>query len=180
MNFGIKSVTKLTRYPKYRMPRETVYQTLQYLWRKMTAHKEKWLCFAWILSVLSIVFYCAGFLRVELELNEQMKRINLLSESVEETELLANVLDLVVMARKITPGKFSHYVGRIKNQITLTKTEPLLLFYQKGPLDWITFIKCRAKARKTSRRQVVKHVDVLTESSSRHRAERSIKEPPNL
>ena len=74
----------------------------------MTAHKQKWPCFTWILSVLSIVFYCAGFLRVELELNEQMKRINLLSESVEETELLANILDLVVMARKITPGKFSH------------------------------------------------------------------------
>ena len=74
----------------------------------MTAHKQKWPCFAWILSVLSIVCYCAGFLRVELELNEQMKRINLLSESVEETELLANILDLVVIARKITPGKFSH------------------------------------------------------------------------
>lgn len=74
----------------------------------MTAHKQKWPCFAWILSVLSIAFYCAGFLRVELELNEQMKRINLLSESVEETELLANILDLVVIARKITPGKFSH------------------------------------------------------------------------
>ena len=74
----------------------------------MTAHKQKWPCFTWILSVLSIVFYCAGFLRVELELNEQMKRINLLSESVEETELLANILDPVVMARKITPGKFSH------------------------------------------------------------------------
>ena len=183
MNFGIKTVTKLARFPKYRISRETVYETLQllqYLWRKMTAHKQKWPCFAWILSVLLIVFYCAGFLRVELELNEQMKRINLLSESVEETELLANVNDLVVMARKITPGKFSHYVGRIKNQIALTKTEPLLSFYQKGPLVWITFIKCRAKASKTSRRQVVKHVDVLTESSSRHRAERSIKEPPNL
>ena len=74
----------------------------------MTAHKQKCPCFTWILSVLSIVFYCAGFLRVELELNEQMKTINLLSESVEETELLANILDLVVMARKITPGKFSH------------------------------------------------------------------------
>ena len=74
----------------------------------MTVHKQKWPCFTWILSVLSIVFYCAGFLRVELELNEQMKRINLLSESIEETELLANILDLVVMARKITPGKFSH------------------------------------------------------------------------
>ena len=74
----------------------------------MTAHKQNGPCFAWIVSVLSILFYCAGFLRVELELNEHVKRINLLAESVEETELLANILDLVVMARKITPGKFSH------------------------------------------------------------------------
>ena len=104
MKFAIKSRTKLARYPKYGMSRETVSQTMQYLWRKMTAHKQKWPCFAWILSVLLIVFYCAGFLRVELELNEQVKRINLLSESVEETELLANILDLVVTDRKITPG----------------------------------------------------------------------------
>ena len=41
--------------------------------------------FSTILSVLSIVFYCAGFLRVELELNEQKKRINAL-EIVAETE----------------------------------------------------------------------------------------------
>ena len=38
--------------------------------------------FASILSVLSIVFYCAGFLRVELELHEQ-KRINALENNAE-------------------------------------------------------------------------------------------------
>ena len=31
MKFGIKSRTKLERYPKYRMSRETVSQTLQYM-----------------------------------------------------------------------------------------------------------------------------------------------------
>ena len=40
--------------------------------------------FTTILSVLSIAFYCAGFLRVEVELNEQRKRINAL-ENVAET-----------------------------------------------------------------------------------------------
>ena len=37
--------------------------------------------FASVLSLLSIVFYCAGFLRVELELNEQKKRINALENN---------------------------------------------------------------------------------------------------
>ena len=44
----------------------------------MVSQKQSLPSFASILSVLSIVFYCAGFLRVELELNEQKKRINAL------------------------------------------------------------------------------------------------------
>ena len=51
----------------------------------MVSQKQKLLSFASILSVLSIVFYSAGFLRVELELNEQKKRINTL-ENIEETK----------------------------------------------------------------------------------------------
>ena len=51
----------------------------------MASQKQKLPSFASILSVLSIVFYCAGFLRVELELNEQKKRINTL-ENIEETK----------------------------------------------------------------------------------------------
>ena len=50
----------------------------------MATQKQCAPSFATILSVLSIVFYCAGFLRVELELNEQKKRINAL-EIVTET-----------------------------------------------------------------------------------------------
>ena len=41
----------------------------------MASQKQSLPSFASLLSVLSIVFYCAGFLRVELELNEQKKRI---------------------------------------------------------------------------------------------------------
>ena len=50
----------------------------------MASQKQSLPSFASILSVLSIVFYCAGFLRVELELNEQKMRINAL-ENIEET-----------------------------------------------------------------------------------------------
>ena len=49
----------------------------------MASQKRKLPSFASIVSVLSIVFYCAGFLRVELELNEQKKRINDLENNQE-------------------------------------------------------------------------------------------------
>ena len=42
----------------------------------MASQKQSLPSFASILSVLSILFYCAGFLRVELELKQQKKRIN--------------------------------------------------------------------------------------------------------
>ena len=72
----------------------------------MTAQKEqKKPSFPLILSVLSIVFYCAGFLRVELDLNEQKKRIQAL-ESIEEAKSHTNILDLVTKSKEITPGMF--------------------------------------------------------------------------
>jgi len=58
--------------------------------------------FASIISVLSIAFYCAGFLRVELELHEQKKRINAL-ESVAEGKSPSNYADVKII--KNTPGK---------------------------------------------------------------------------
>ena len=51
----------------------------------MATQKQCAPSFATILSVLSIGFYCAGFLRVELLLNEQKMRIDAL-EIVAETE----------------------------------------------------------------------------------------------
>ena len=47
----------------------------------MASQKQSLPSFASILSVLSIVFYCAGFLRVELELTKQKKRINALEST---------------------------------------------------------------------------------------------------
>ena len=48
----------------------------------MAFEKQSWPSFASTVSVLSIVFYCVGFLRVELELNEQKNRINALESIV--------------------------------------------------------------------------------------------------
>ena len=48
---------------------------------EMVTQKQSLPSFASVFSLLSIVFYCAGFLRVELELNEQKKRINALENN---------------------------------------------------------------------------------------------------
>ncbi|XP_015767637.1 PREDICTED: uncharacterized protein LOC107346360, partial [Acropora digitifera] len=49
----------------------------------MASEKQTFPSFASIVSVLSIVFYCAGFLRVEFELNEYKKRIGSLESASE-------------------------------------------------------------------------------------------------
>ena len=58
--------------------------------------------FSSIISVLSIVFYCVGFIRVELELNEQKNRINALENVAEETKPKSNDADWKI---KDAPGK---------------------------------------------------------------------------
>jgi len=68
----------------------------------MTVQKKSMPSFASIVSVFSIVFYCAGFLRVELELHEQKKRINAL-ESVAEAKYSLNDVDMKII--KNAPGK---------------------------------------------------------------------------
>ena len=83
----------------------------------MTAQKEqKKPSFPLILSVLSIVFYCAGFLRVELDLSEQKKRIQAL-ESIEEAKSHTNILDLVTKSKEINPGKFLTKLLKKKDSI---------------------------------------------------------------
>jgi len=62
----------------------------------MAVQKQSMPSFASIISVLSIVFYCAGFLRVELELHEQRKRLNAL-ESVAEAKSPSNDADLEII-----------------------------------------------------------------------------------
>ena len=69
----------------------------------MAVQKQSMPSFASIISVLSIVFYSAGFLRVELELHEQKKRINAL-ESVADARSPLNDVDMKII--KNAPGKF--------------------------------------------------------------------------
>ena len=51
----------------------------------MTAQKQRFPSFATTISALGIILYCVGFLRVELELNNQRERLQAL-ENIAETE----------------------------------------------------------------------------------------------
>ena len=62
--------------------------------------------FASVLSLLSIVFYCAGFLRVELELNEQKKRINALEDNGQTEPRPSFEPSLVDIPKTSSFGKF--------------------------------------------------------------------------
>ena len=70
----------------------------------MTAQKQSMPSFATIISVVSILFYSAGFLRVELKLNEQKKRINAL-ENAADIEMPTSEPNLVKTTTS-APGKF--------------------------------------------------------------------------
>ena len=79
----------------------------------MTAQTQNLPSFASIISVLSIVLYCAGFLRVELELNEQKTRINAL-ENVAKTKPPSNDPNVIKLI-KDAHGKFVRNTDRSWN-----------------------------------------------------------------
>ena len=68
----------------------------------MTVQKQSLPSFASIISVLSIVFYCVGFFRVELQLNEQKDRITALESVAEAKSPISNPHVKII---KNFPGK---------------------------------------------------------------------------
>ena len=72
----------------------------------MTSQKQIFPSFASIISVVSIVFYCAGLLRVEFQLGEHKERINALEE-VTETQPSTSGPTFIGAARN-SPGKLQH------------------------------------------------------------------------
>ena len=69
----------------------------------MAVQKQSMPSVASIISVLSVVFYCVGFIRVELEMNEQKERISAL-ENIAEAKPLSD--DPEIKLIKDAPGKF--------------------------------------------------------------------------
>ena len=72
----------------------------------MVTQKQSFPSFASVLSLFSIVFYCAGFLRVELELNEQKKRINALENNGQTEPRPSSKPSLVDLPKTRSLGKF--------------------------------------------------------------------------
>ena len=69
----------------------------------MAVQKQSLPSIASIISVLSVVFYCVGFIRVELEMNKQMERISALENTAEAKPKLN---DADVKISNNAPGKF--------------------------------------------------------------------------
>lgn len=70
--------------------------------------------FSAIVSVLSVLFYCAGFFRVELVLNEQQKRTIELEDVVEEFKsILAKDRNVNLYENKIQ-GKFVSFESHLQ------------------------------------------------------------------
>ena len=59
----------------------------------MAVQKQSAPSFALITSVLSVVFYCVGFIRVELEINEQKNRIKALESVMNAANPLSDSAD---------------------------------------------------------------------------------------
>ena len=72
----------------------------------MITQKQSLPSFSSFLSVLSIFFYCAGFLRVELELNEQKKRINALENKANTEPRPSNERSVVEITKTRSSRKF--------------------------------------------------------------------------
>ena len=68
----------------------------------MATQKQRMPSFASIRSVLCIMFYCAGFFSVKLELHEQKKRINALENNAESKQQPSREPNLVKTHRSLS------------------------------------------------------------------------------
>ena len=102
----------------------------------MTTQRQSFPSFASIISVVSIVFYCAGFLRVEFQLSQHKGRLNALEE-VTQTQPTTSGQSFTEAARN-SPGKLQL---SLENCISLTKCwlevlMPILIVENWNPF-WI-------------------------------------------
>ena len=87
---------------------------------KMTSQKQHLPSFATTVSALGIILYCVGFLRVELELNNQKKRLNAL-ENKPETKPPFSDLNIVKINKdargmyKACSSRFTQHLNIVYN-----------------------------------------------------------------
>ena len=98
----------------------------------MVNQKQSLPSFSSFLSVLSILFYCAGFLRVELELNEQKKRINALENNAETEPRPSNERSVVEITKTRSSRKF--FFLEISSLFNFRDVTVLLGFVIRSPV----------------------------------------------
>ena len=78
----------------------------------MTCQKQHLPSFATTISALGILLYCVGFLRVELELNNQKKRLNALENNQETKPQYSdsNIVKIIKDARGMYTVCFSCFM----------------------------------------------------------------------
>jgi len=84
---------------------------------EMTVIKQNLPSFASLISVLSIILYCLGFLRVELQLKQQEKRLNALENVATKPSYSPDVSELITNA----PETQSYKLHRNRRQVDSTQ-----------------------------------------------------------
>ena len=86
------------KYP-FSLTEEPRSRSIAIVLHMMVTQKQSLPSFSSFFSVLSILFYCAGFLRVELELNEQKTRINALENNAKTEPRPSNEQSVVEITK---------------------------------------------------------------------------------
>ena len=100
----------------------------------MVTQKQNLPSFSGFLSVLSILFYCAGFLRVELELNEQKKRINALENKANTEPRPSNERSVVEITKTRSSRKFFFFFFEMSLLFNFGDVTVLLGFVIRSPV----------------------------------------------
>jgi len=106
---------------------------------EMTVKKQNFPSFASIISVVSIILYCLGFLRVELEINEHKKRLNALENVATKPSNSPDVSELITNAPKSQSYKLERnrrQGGSTKNTTQAKHTADTMLKIDKLLSEW--------------------------------------------
>ena len=82
---------------------------------EMTAQKQRFPSFASTISALGIILYCVGFLRDELELNNQRERLQALEEAIQTSLSSSRLLAVCIFQCKNFMQLRNRSPIRIKN-----------------------------------------------------------------
>ena len=105
----------------------------------MTSQKRHFPSFATTVSALGILLYCTGFLRIELELNNQTKRLNALENKPETKPPSSdrNIVKIIKDTRGMCSLFFSFYAAFEHKVYNFINSERSLTILKKNILRWL-------------------------------------------